>query len=293
MSNSQKSVVESSSDVLNINPNNSRKCCSIIKIILINVLTFVFLGFVGWYVLVRSHIDTLENQVINTMNAVHNVVPASEVRALQQSVDALVIKINELEQRLEQTQEIRLQVQAIESKLKEMNQDKHQGSSDEKVNQLWRNALVEAINNGSPLAQLRQNKDIPEKVREHMMGVDFIPTYKNISEAWSALRSTIKFKEKSIKATETVSLGWWDSFKLFLRSIFKVQRLNKDNLTPEEVLIRDVDQLLIEKDINTLMQQLSLHMDRFDTATERLVKEWIKKLELYHKGQQIINMVKA
>lgn len=293
MSNIKESVVESASDVSSVNPNDSRKCCSLVKIILINVLTFVVLGVVGWYGFVRTYLGSLESQVLSTMNAVHNVVSASEFRTLQQSIESLSLKINELEKQSIGVQEIRVQVQAIESKLKELNSEKQRDSSAAKNDQEWRQSLVRAINMGRPLAQLRQNSVIPEKIREQMMGVDFIPTYKNISETWSALRTNIKFKEASAQMNAKVSLGWWDGFKVFLKSIFKVQRLTKDNLTQEEVLVRDVDRMLIEKDIEALLQQLSHYIDRFDAASERQVKEWIKKIDIYRKGQLIINMVKA
>ncbi len=293
MSNIQKSVVESASDVSSVNPNDSRKCCSFIQAMLINALTCVVLGVVGWYGFVSTYLDSLESQVISTMNAVHDVVPVSEIRALQQSVESLSYKINELEKKSIRTQEIRAQVQAIESNLKELNSEKQKDSSAAKNDQVWQKSLVEAINMGRPLAQLRQNSTIPEQIREQMMGVDFIPTYKNISETWSALRTNIKFKDVSAQVNTRVSLGWWDGFKVFFKSIFKVQRLTKDNLTQEEVLVRDVDRMLIEKDIEALLQQLSHSMDRFDAASERQVKEWVKKLDIYRKGQLIINMVKA
>lgn len=293
MNNIQKSVVESASDVSSVNPNDSRKCCSFIKIVLINVLTFVLLSVVGWYGFMRPYLGSLESQVLSTMSVVHDVVPVSEFRALQQSVDSLSLKINELEKQAIGIQEIRAQIQAVESKLKELNSEKQKDSSAAKNDQEWRQSLIRAINTGRPLAQLRQNSIIPEKIREQMIGLDFIPTYKNISETWSALRTNIKFKDAATQANTAVSLGWWGDFKMFLKSMFKVQRLTKDNLTQEEVLVRDVDRLLIEKDIEALLQQLSHYMDRFDAASERQVKEWIKKLDIYRKGHLIINMVKA
>lgn len=293
MGNIQKSVVESASNVSSVNPNGSQKCCSSIQIILINSLTCLVLVVVGWYGVVRAYLSSLESQVLSTMNAVHDVVPVSEFRVLQQSVESVFLKINELERQAIGTQEIRAQVQAIESKLKELNSEKQKDSAAAKNDQVWQKSLFEAINTGRPLAQLRQNSAIPEQIREQMMGVDFIPTYKNISETWSALRTNIKFKDASTQANTAVSLGWWGDFKMFLKSMFKVQRLTKDNLTQEEVLVRDVDRLLIEKDIEALLHKLSHSMDRFDAASERQVKEWIKKLDIYRKGQLIINMVKA
>lgn len=293
MSNIQKSVVESASDVSSVNPNDSRKCCSFIRAMLTNVLTCVVLGVVGWYGFVSTYLGSLESQVLSTMNAVHDVVPVAEFRALQLSVESLSLKINELEKQSIGTQEVRAQVQSIESKLKDFISKKQQESLVAKNDQVWQQSLVEAINTGRPLAQLRQNSIIPEQIREQIMGVDFIPTYKNISETWSALRANIKFKDASTQSNTAVSLGWWGDFKMFMKSMFKVQRLTKDNLTQEEVLVRDVDRLLIEKDIEALLQQLSHSMDRFDAASERQMKEWIKKLDIYRKGQLIINMVKA
>jgi hypothetical protein len=288
MSNSQKSVVDPVVDVSNVNPSGSQKCCS-----LINILTVLLLVVVGWFGFMRAYLGSLESQVVSTMNAVHNVVPASEFRALQQSIESLSFKINELEKQSISTQEIRLQIQAIESKLKEVASEKQRESSSAKENQEWKTSLVDAIEMGRPLATLRENSVIPEKIREQMMGVDFIPTHKNISETWSTIRSSIKFKEVSVQTNIKVSPGWWDGFKMFLKSIFKVQRLTKDNLTQEEVLVRDVDRLLMEKDIDALVQQLSHYMDRFDATSECQVKEWIKKLDIFRKGQLIINMVKV
>lgn len=293
MSNIQKSVVEPASDVSSGNISNSQRCCSPIRIIFLNSLTFLCFAAIGWFGFMRNHLGTLESQVSTTMNAMHNVVPPSEVKALRQSIDTLSLKVTELEKQSMASQEIKGQILAIGAKLKEIASEKQHEASIVKSDQEWRHALIDAINMGRPLAQLRQNSIIPEKIREQMMGVDFIPTYKNISETWSELRTNIKFKEINTHENTKAPSGWWDGFKVFLKSIFKVQRLTKDNLTQEEVLMRDVDRLLIEKDIDALLQQLSVTMDRFDAATERQVKEWIKKLDIYRKGQLIINMVKA
>ncbi|MDP3936379.1 MAG: hypothetical protein Q8Q56_05310, partial [Alphaproteobacteria bacterium] len=123
-------------------------------------------------------------------------------------------------------------------------------------------------------------------------GIDFIPTHKNISENWAQIRSSVKFQTQPSQKAAVVSESWWDGFKVFLKSIFKVQRLNKDYLTPEEVFVRQVDKFLIENDIDGACQWIDSYMNRFDGTTQPLVKSWMDKLRSYQHGQLILKMVK-
>lgn len=293
MSNSQKSVVDPTSDISSIKSSDSQKCCSLVKIIFINIICLMILAVFGWFGFVRSYLDSLEGQVSHTMNAMHNVVPASEVHALQRSIESLSLKVVELEKQSEGYVGIKQQVQDIDVKIKELASEKNVGSSRQKNEPGWCQAVIDAVNYGRPLAPLRQNDAIPEKVREQMAGLDFVPTYKNISESWSGIRMQIKFQEALAPASSKVPSGWWNGFKVFLKSVFKVQRLGKDNLTPEEMFVRDVDRLLIEKDLDALFQQLNLHMERLDNISKGYLKDLVKKLTIYRKGRLILNMVKV
>ncbi|MDP3641385.1 MAG: hypothetical protein Q8R43_03000, partial [Alphaproteobacteria bacterium] len=130
------------------------------------------------------------------------------------------------------------------------------------------------------------------KIREMIVGVDFIATHKNISESWAKVRNSIKFQIQSSQKSVVVSESWWSGVKVFLKSIFKVQRLDKDYLTPEEVFVRQVEKFLIEDDIDGVFQWVDFYMNRFDGATQTLVKSWMDTLKNYQHGQLILKMVK-
>lgn len=262
------------------------------RLLFANLICLVVVVVAGWYFFIQPDIGSIESQLSETISATRNIAPMSEVKELRRSIDALQAKIISLEKDAQRYADVQRDLQSIEIKLKELDQKTLAETTKVANTQEWRDDISSAINAAEPLASFRQNSIIPEKIREMISEVDFIPTYKNISESWAKIRGSIKLQAQPSQKAKVVSEGWWSEFKAFLKSVFKIQRLDKDYLTSEEVFIRQVDKFLIENDVDALCQWLNLYIGRFDGATTTLVKDWIGKLRNYQQGQLILNMVK-
>lgn len=264
---------------------------SFIRLCFANLIIFAVLIMVGWYFIVQPYIDSIERRLSDAVSAARGMATLSEVQSLRVSIDELQAKIAAVGQYDQRFADIQQELQAVQAKLKDLDQEKSNKAIKATTAFAWKDAISKAIATAEPLEELRKNPLLPEKVRELMVGIDFIPTHKNISESWSAIRNSIKFQEQSTQALPVKQEGWWNGFKDFLKGMFKVQRLNKENLTAEEVFSRHVDTLLIENEIFVLLEYMLKHEDRFDTQTQALVKEWINKLKIYQQGQLILKMV--
>lgn len=292
MTDNRNSELDVIAEVPNAGLNNSQPANLFVRLLFTNLICLVVALGAGWYFIVRPYIASIESQLSETMMATRGVAPMSEVEELRRSIDGLQAKVISLEQYGQRYADIQRDLQAVEVKLKELDQKTSADGTKSPSTSGWRDDISNAINTAEPLAAFRQNSLVPEKIREMISGVDFIPTYKNISESWAKIRSSVKFQSQELQKVTTVATGWWDGFKVFLKSIFKVQRLDKDYLTPEEVFVRQVDKFLIGNDVDALCQWVDLYTNRFDEATKTLVKDWMDKLRNYQQGQLILNMVK-
>ena len=263
-----------------------------VRVLFTNLICLVIALGAGWYFIIEPYIGAIESQLSETMTATRGVAPMSDVKELRHSIDALQAKVISLEQYGQRYADIQQDIQRVEAQLKELEQKTSVDTNQAVSIQGWRDDLSNAINSAEPLASFRQNPLVPEKIREMISNVDFIPTYKNISESWAKIRSGVKFQAQLSQKTAVVSESWWGGFKVFLKSIFKVQRLDKDSLTPEEVFVRQVDKFLIENDVDALGRWVESYMNRLDAATQALVKVWVDKLQRYQHGQLILKMVK-
>lgn len=290
MTDNRNSEHDVTSEVTEMQSNTTQPTNIFIRVFLTNLACLVVVVAAGWYFIIRPYMGSIESQLSETMTVTRGVAPKSDVEDLRRNIDELQAKVISLEQYGRHYAEILQDVRRINVQMKELDQkvsaDGNKGVSD----QSWRDELVNAINAAEPLTSFRENSLIPEKIREMLVGVDFVPTYKNISESWAKIRSNIKFQSQSEQKAVMVSEGWWDG--AFLRSLFKVQRLDKNNLTPEEVFVRQVDAYLIENDSDGLIQWMDSYMSRFDGTTQALVKSWMDKLQRYQHGQSILRMVK-
>lgn len=293
MTENRNSEQDITTDVVDVQSSMAQPANIFMRLLLTNLICLVAAVAAGWYFIIKPYIDSIESQLSETLTATRGVAPMSEVKELRRSIDALQAKIISLEKDTQRYADVQRDLQTIEIKLKALDQKTSSDAADQVASaQEWRDDISNAINAAEPLASFRQNSIIPEKIREMISEVDFIPTYKNISESWAKIRGSIKLQTQPSQKAPAVSEGWWQDCKAFLKSVFKVQRLDKDNLTPEEVFVRQVDKFLIENDVDALCQWLDLYTDRFDGATTPLVKDWIGKLRSYQQGQLILNMVK-
>lgn len=292
MTDNRNSEQDVTADVLPTDSNNPHSTNLFIRLLLTNLICLVVLIAAGWYFIVRPYIGSIESKLSETMTATRGVAPMSEVEELRRSIDALQAKVISLEQYGQRYADIQRDLQTVEVKLKELDQKTLADATKVANDQGWRDDISNAINTAEPLTSFRENSLIPEKIREMLVGIDFIPTYKNISESWAKFRSSIKFQVHPLQKEIVVSESWWDGFKMFLKSLFKVQRLDKNNLTLEEVFVRQVDKFLIENDIDGVSQWVDSYMNRFDETTQTFVKAWMDKLRSYQHGQLIIKMVK-
>ncbi len=292
MTDNRNSELDVIADVPSTDSNNPQPTNLFMRLLLTNLICLVIMLGVGWYFIVRPYIGSIELQLSETMMATRGVAPMSEVEELRRSVDALQVKVISLEQYGQRYVEMQRDLQRVETQLKELDQKTSADVAKVASTQGWRDDISNAISTAEPLATFRQNPLVPEKIREMILGVDFIPTYKNISESWAKIRSSVKFQAQSSQKATVVSESWWDGFKVFLKSIFKVQRLDKDYLTPEEVFVRQVDKFLIENEVDALSQWMDSYMNRFDGVTQTLIKSWMDKLRSYQQGQLILKMVK-
>ena len=263
-----------------------------VRLLLTNLICLVVVVTTGWHFIIKPYINSIESQLSETMTATRGVAPMSDVEELRKGIDALQAKVLSLEQHSLLYVDIQRDLQIMEAKLKEVDHKISADVSKTQNIQEWRDDIAKAINAAEPLTSFRENPLIPEKIREMISGIDFIPTYKNISESWAKFRSSIKLQAQPLQKEIVLSESWWDGFKIFLKSIFKIQRLDKDYLTSEEVFIRQVDKILIENDVEALCRWVDLYTNRFDVPTKTLVKDWMDKLRNYQQGQLILNMVK-
>jgi hypothetical protein len=292
MTDNRNSELDVIVDVPQAQSNAAQSTNLFIRLLFANIICLVILLVAGWYFIIRPYIGTIESKLSEATTATRGVASVSDVEELRRSVEALQIKVVSLEQYGQRCADIQRDIQRVEAQLKEIDQKTSADANKVARSQGWRDDLSNAINNAEPLASFRQNPLIPEKFREMIAGVDFIPTHKNISESWAKIRSSVKFQAQSSPKTTVASESWWGEFKVFLKSIFNVRRLDKDYLTPEEVFVRQVDNFLIENNVDGVCQWVDSYMNRFDGATQPLIKAWADTLQNYQRGQLILKMVK-
>ena len=292
MTDNRNSELDVITDVPQSQVNNSQSDNMFMRLLLTNLFCLVVGLAAGWYFLIIPYIRAIESQLSETMTATRGVAPMSEVEELRRNIDALQAKVISLEQYGQRYAEIQKDMRRVEVQLKELDQKTAADINKVASDQGWRDDISNAINASESLESFRQNHLIPEKIREMIVGVDFIATHKNISESWAKVRNSIKFQIQSSQKSVVVSESWWSGVKVFLKSIFKVQRLDKDYLTPEEVFVRQVEKFLTEDDIDGVFQWIDFYMNRFDGATQTLVKSWMDTLKNYQHGQLILKMVK-
>lgn len=269
----------------------TKKTYSFIGLVLTNLICLILLITAGWYVVIQPYVDSIEKQLAAALTATRGVATLSETQDLNRKIDALQTRIISLEQSASRFEVVQQELQFLQMKIKELEQDKLNKVSTITTSQAWKSQVSKAISTAQPLEEFHQNALIPEKIREMMAGIDFFPTHQNISKGWSRLRNSVKFKEFATKKSAVEPDGWWGGFKVFLKGIFKVQRLDKDNLTAEEVFLRQVDKLLIESEIIGLLELINTHSGLFDVSTQILLKDWTNKLNTYQQGQVILRMV--
>lgn len=258
--------------------------------LLANLVCLAVLISTGWYCVVQPYVRSIESQLSEAVFATRGVATHSEIKNLQQSLDALKDRIASLEHAAVPAADLQKELKLVQLKLSEFERETSRTAHIAKSKE-WKDAISKAILNAVPLESFRQTVLIPEKIREMMVGIDFIPTAKNISDNWSLIRNAIKFKDHAALKGIPDSAGWWGRFKMFLKSMFKVQRLNNDNLTVEEVFVRQVDKLLIENEFSGLVEWTHKYAEQFDIQTQALIKDWVKKLNIYQQGQLILKMV--
>lgn len=219
---------------------------------------------------------------------------SSEVKELREQftkitrqLEEVQLKTAQLEQRSEAYAEFQQRLQTIQTKLNDIAQkniSKSEGVS-------WKEDCADAIKLGLPLHTFLEKPYIPEKIRTALAGIDFIPTYKSILQNWSDMKDNLGFRAPSSEK-KVDSFDWSSRVKAFLKSAFKIQRLNEDDLTQEEIFTHRVEKLLIEKNIEELLQWIAAYEDRFDTHSKDVLTSWVKKLERFRQGQLILEMVK-
>lgn len=277
-------------NVKSISLDKVKKTYSFVWGLLTNLVCLAVLISTGWYCVVQPYVRSIESQLSEAVFATRGVATLSEIKNLQQSLDALKDRIVSLEHAAVPVADLQKELKFVQLKLSEFERETSRTAHIAKSKE-WKDAISKAILNAAPLEAFRQTLLIPEKIREMMVGVDFIPTSKNISDNWSLIRNAITFKDQAALRGIPDSAGWWGRFKMFLKSMFKVQRLNNDNLTAEEVFVRQVDKLLIENEFSGVIEWTHKHAERFDIQTQALIKDWVKKLNIYQQGQLILKMV--
>jgi hypothetical protein len=270
-----------------------KKTYSFLGLFFSNLICIILCVATVWHLFIGPYVDSIEKQLAAVLAATRGAATLSDTQDLHRQIDVLQKRVISLEQSASRFEGVQRELQRAQVKIKQLEQDNLNKVSTITTSQAWRDSLSRAISTAQPLEDFRQNELIPEKIREVMAGIDFFPTHKNISESWSRIRNSLKFQEFAPKKSEDESDGWWSEFKFFLRGIFKVQRLDKDNLTDEEVFLRQADKLLIENEAVKLLELMSAHLFRFDVSGQWLLKDWVNKLNIYQQGQVILRMVKV
>lgn len=277
-----------------INKETSLKFSHYVFVFLLNLCLLLGLAIIGWYTFGRQYLVSIENRLSAAVAAKGNV-RSLEVDELKNSIAQIRKDLYDLKSSLADLDQYRFdhaelqkRIEAIQVKI---DQTKSIQTAKEAI-ESWKNSLITAIKMGLPLDDFRKNGKIPEAVREKIDGIDFIPTYKNISEEWNNIRDGVRMENNADTVSISVDDHWWESFKIFTKKIFRIQRLNEDNLTQEEIFVRHVDKLLVEREMEALLQWVGKYQSNFDTTTKQNVMTWSRKLEKFLQGQLILETVK-
>lgn len=262
---------------------------------LINLITVALTLGGAWYFWGNNYITTLESRLFSVVEAEKSTANLSDIKGMWDhfhdisgKVESLTNKVLNLEQR---NADLQQHIQTLEANLN--NAKATNASLNVTTKDTWQDHLINTIKLGLPLTPFRQDQAIPESIREMMVGLDFIPTYKNISKDWNRIRHNLQFQFNVGDLDSAKAETWWGKFKVFLKGVFRIQRLNADNLTPEEIFVYHADKLLLEKDIDALIQWVNQHEKQFDSVAKNKVVLWVQKLSTFQKGQQIIAMMRT
>jgi hypothetical protein len=294
-----KDVLDNGSTLLigvdQVNKSISIKFSHYIFIFIVNLILLISFMGVSWYAFGRQYLLSIENRLSATITAKKDIVQISEIKELKNSLKDIQQQMQDLKSSIVfkdgyDSDYLKLQkrIDAIQLRLDQ----KKLVTAESEVLEKWKDALILAIKMGQPLDAFRKSARIPEDVREKIDGIDFIPTYKNISEEWGSIRDSVRLQTGNEKLLATANNNWWGNFKVFVKKMFRIQRLDKNNLTPEETFVRHVDKLFVEQEIEELIQWIEVYQSKFDDATKQVMMIWGKKLEKFRQGQLILEMVK-
>jgi hypothetical protein len=261
--------------------------------ILIFVLSSIFLlaCFSGvWYFWGHQYIEQqLKNSTVTKDSGY-----VTDIKQLKDNLNIIKQELNDLKSKIITTElyhQNYIELQKNIENLQLQIDQKKVNALDNTFSDSWKITLINTIKTGASLDIFRKNSEMPEAIKKKIGGMDSIPTYKNISKEWSKMRDWIKFESYDEKSSP-ISEDWWSKFKLFLKRIFRIQRLDANYLTPEELFIRQVDKLLVEREIEGLIEWIKIYSPRFDVSTKETIFAWVTKLKKFRKGQLILDMVK-
>lgn len=282
-------------EIAQVNRGTSIKFSHYIFIFVLNLILLVSLIAVAWYVFGRQYLLSIENRLVAAVAATKDTVQFSEIKGLKNSLSEIQKQLEGLKSNIVLSDsyhndylELQKRIDAIQFKIDQ----KKTAATENEALEKWKDTLTTAIKMGLPLDTFRRSAKIPEDVRGKIDGIDFIPTYKNISEEWNSIRDGVRVQTNNEKLLAPMTDNWWDNFKIFVKKVFRIQRLDKNNLTPEEIFVRQIDKLLVEQEIEELIQWIGVYQSRFDEATKQIMMMWVKKLEKFRQGQLILEMVK-
>lgn len=288
-------LTEQSSDTQGSRTKGSKKILCLLARILKLGIPMGVLALTWWYY-ISPWIDSVESRIALTHTAQKNSARLNDVQALQAQVKNLTAELDQLKSKLTLAIKNDEAVNGLSKKLIELEHKveglgKIQNSPSQTGGDAWKQDIVRAIQTGTPLTVFRENPAVPQRIRSVINNIDFLPSWGYILEEWNLIKGDVRFSVPSVKIASE-SPGWWEGFKTFIRGAFRIQRLNKDNKTPEEAFCYQVAVFLSDKDIPSLISLLEENKSKVQLNAQSRLLAWAIKLDLYRKGQEIIQMVK-
>ncbi|MCP5322886.1 MAG: hypothetical protein H6492_02635 [Candidatus Paracaedibacteraceae bacterium] len=273
------------------------------NIIFINVLVLSMFIWVGWHFFGKQYMAAIEERLalVDRTKVNNHSLSESGIQKLQEAITLIhkniedinlknntLSRVAEIVKELEENiQKLKLRIDSFEAKESKTRMDVSRQNS-------WQEKIRQAIKSGIFLKELQQDDKIPTDVRQLLAQLEKPVTYKEISEDWNKIRDLVRFKGSSASSLPaSKELGsWLANIKVFFKSIFRVQRLDKNNLTYEENFLRYIDKMLIEKDADGLLQSLALYEANLDQNSKEALLPWIAKIEKFRQGEIILEAVK-
>lgn len=270
------------------------------NIIFINLCMLGVVIFIGWHFLGQHYTLAIEERLalIERTKAFTPSLSDSDIKKLQEEITLIHKKIDDINLKNTTLNSVEDAVKELKGYIQELKL--RVGSLEEKETKTialrgqdsWQEKIRQAIKSGMPLKDLQHEDKIPAEVRQLLSKLDTPVTYKEISEEWNKIRDLIRFQGAATSVIPVEGASWVSNIKAFFKSIFRVQRLDKNNLTYEETFLRYIDKMLIEKDIEGLLRGLTLYEGRLDQTSKEILLPWVQKIEKFREGQTILEAVK-